>query len=217
MSRSSSDSDHHDTITYQNTPKFKSVFHSVIGNGLVSDVLLWRNTRLSASILLGVTAIWSLFEVYEYNFVSLLCHIFILGMLIIYITYTMAKYTQWDLPDFEEITIPESTFKWLYRKTNQLLLKFYYTASGEDLTRFFLTMTSFWIISVIGSHFSSLNLLYLCFLCIEILPALYERYENDVNHLVSKGIRDMKLLVEQFGTKFLDKIPKGQIKERKRN
>ncbi|XP_071742341.1 reticulon-like protein B9 [Rutidosis leptorrhynchoides] len=215
MSKSSSDSDHENT--HQDTIKLKGYFHSIIGQGQVSDVLLWRNTRLSASILLGVTAIWSLFEVYEYNIISFICHVSILAMLIIYITYAMAKYTQWDLPDFEEITIPESTFKWLYKKTNSLLLQFYYTASGEDITTFFLTMAFLWMISVIGSHFSSLNLLYLCFLCIEILPALYERNEHEVDYLVNKGIRDMKHLMEQFGSNILNKIPRGKVKEKKHN
>ncbi|KAI3730603.1 hypothetical protein L1987_61775 [Smallanthus sonchifolius] len=216
MATSSTDSDH-DNKTYQNMENFKRYFQSFIGKGHVSDVLLWRNTRLSASILLGVTAIWSLFEVYEYNFVSLICHISIVAMLIIYITYTMAKYTQWDLPDFEEITIPESAFKWLYRKTNKLLLKFYYTSSGEDLVQFLSTMALLWMISVIGSHFSSLNLIYLCFLCVGTLPAIYERHEGEVDYLVSKGIKDAKRLLEQFDSNILSKIPRGQVKEKKRN
>ncbi|KAM0015313.1 hypothetical protein Hdeb2414_s0033g00724571 [Helianthus debilis subsp. tardiflorus] len=216
MATSSTDSDY-DTQTYQNMATFKRYFHSFIGNGQVSDILLWRNTRLSASILLVVTAVWSLFEVYEYNFVSLVCHVAIGAMLIIYITYTMAKYTQWDLPDFEEITIPESMFKWLYRKTNRLLLKFYYTASGEDLVRFLSIMATLWMISVIGSHFTSLNLIYLCFLCVGTLPALYVRHESEVDYLVRKGIIDMKRLLEQLNYNILSKIPRGQVKEHKLN
>ncbi|XP_024991998.1 reticulon-like protein B9 [Cynara cardunculus var. scolymus] len=204
----SSDSD--DSIR-ENVATVKRYLHSTIGKGQVADVLLWRNTRLSASLLLGFTAMWFLFEVYEYNLISLLCHIAILAMLILYITYTIAKFTQWDLPDFEELTIQESAFKWLYKKTNSLLLKFYYTSSGEDLTQFFLTMTSLWMISVIGSYFSSLNLIYLCLICIGTLPALYERYEHEVDYLASKGIRDMKNTLKQFEFNVLSKIPREQV------
>ncbi|KAI3733929.1 hypothetical protein L6452_13388 [Arctium lappa] len=209
----SSDSD--DSI-HENVATIERYLHSTVGKGQVADVLLWRNTRLSASLLLGFTTMWFLFEVYEYNFISLLCHIAILAMLIIYVTYTTAKFSQWDLPDFEELTIQESTFKWLYKKTNNLLLKFYYTSSGEDLTRFFLTMASLWMISVIGNHFTSLNLIYLCFVCIGTLPALYERYEHEVDYLASKGIRDMKNMLKQFDSNVLNKIPRGQVKEKKR-
>ncbi|XP_076914515.1 reticulon-like protein B9 [Bidens hawaiensis] len=216
MAISSTDSDH-DNKSYQNMANFKRYFHSFIGKGQVSEVLLWRNTRLSASVLLGVTVVWSLFELYEYNFVSLVCHITMAAMLIIYATYTMAKYTQWDLPDFEEITIPESMFKWLYRKSNIVLLKFYYTASGEDLVRFLSTMAILWTISIIGSHFSSLNLIYLCFLCVGTLPALYVRHESEVDYLVSKAIKDAKRLLEQFNSSILSKIPRGQVKEHKSN
>ncbi|KAJ9554285.1 hypothetical protein OSB04_018330 [Centaurea solstitialis] len=201
---------------HENVARIERFLHSTIGKGQVTDLLLWRNTRLSASLLLGFTAIWFLFEVYEYSFISLFSHIAILAMLIIYGTYTTAKFTQWDLPDFEELTIQESTFKWLYKKTNDLLLNFYHTSSGEDLTRFFLTMASLWMISVIGSYFNSLNLIYLCFICIGTLPALYERYEHEVNHLANKGIRDMKNMLKQFDSNVLNKIPRGQVKEKKR-
>ncbi|KAL7587842.1 hypothetical protein Lser_V15G37136 [Lactuca serriola] len=214
LSQSSDSDDHH--IHQNNAKTFKRYFHSFIGNGPVADVLLWRNTRVSASLLLGTTTMWFLFEVYEYNFVSLLCNLAIIGMLTIYVTYTMAKYTQWDLPDFEEITIQEAAFKWLYKKTNRLLLEFYYTASGEDLIRFFMTLISLWMISVIGSHFSSLNLIYLCFLCVGTLPALYQRYEKEVDYLVSKAIRDMKIVLKQFDSNVLSKIPRGKVKEKKR-
>ncbi|KAI7748183.1 hypothetical protein M8C21_012649 [Ambrosia artemisiifolia] len=135
------------------------------------------------------------------------------AMFFICVTYTMAKYTQWDLPDFEEITIPESKFKWLYKKTNELLLKFYYTASGEDYVLFFSTMATLWVISVIGSHFSSLNFIYLCYLCVATLPALYERHESEVDYLVHKVIRDMKRLLEELNSNILSMIPRGQVKE----
>ncbi|KVI05389.1 Reticulon [Cynara cardunculus var. scolymus] len=170
----SSDSD--DSIR-ENVATVKRYLHSTIGKGQVADVLLWRNTRLSASLLLGFTAMWFLFEVYEYNLISLLCHIAILAMLILYITYTIAKFTQ----------------------------------CGEDLTQFFLTMTSLWMISVIGSYFSSLNLIYLCLICIGTLPALYERYEHEVDYLASKGIRDMKNTLKQFEFNVLSKIPREQV------
>lgn len=51
----------------------------------VADILLWRNRNLSAGILAGATLIWFLFDVVEYNIVTLLCHIALVGMLLLFI------------------------------------------------------------------------------------------------------------------------------------
>lgn len=56
-----------------------------IWNFAVADVLLWRNKNLSAGILAGATVVWFLFDVVEYNLVALLCHIALLGMLMLFI------------------------------------------------------------------------------------------------------------------------------------
>ena len=61
----------------------------------VADVLLWRNRKVPAAVLIGVSAIWFLFEVAEYNFVTLLCHISITTMLVIFIWCMSAEYIGW--------------------------------------------------------------------------------------------------------------------------
>ncbi|KAI3720066.1 hypothetical protein L6452_20976 [Arctium lappa] len=176
--------------------------HSVLGGGHVADLLLWRNKSLSAAILLAVTMIWFHFEVVEYNFISLICHISILVMLMVFITYTMAKFADWDLPDIHEITIQESAFKWLYRIINWLLHK--------------LVILSLWITSVSGSYFSSLNPLFFCVDWVGTLPALYEQYERKVDHLISRGSKDAKKAFKKFDAEVLSKIPRGRVKKKKR-
>ncbi|KAL2482367.1 Citrate synthase 4 [Forsythia ovata] len=65
--------------------------HSVLGRK-VADVLLWRDTRVSATILFGSAAIWFLFYFGEYNFVTLSCNIFITTVLVIFIWSTGAEF-----------------------------------------------------------------------------------------------------------------------------
>nr|XP_043623202.1 reticulon-like protein B9 [Erigeron canadensis] len=190
--------------------------HYVFGGGQVADLLLWRNKSLSAAVLLGITMIWFLFEVMEYNFVSLMCHLSILVMLMVFITYTAAKFANWDLPDIHEITIQESVFRWLYRKINWVLVRFYDISSGENFIEFFLVIAALWMVSVIGSYFSSLNFLFFCAICLGTLPALYEQYEREFNHLISKGTKDAKKAFKKFDAEVLNKIPRGHVKERKR-
>ncbi|RRT82031.1 hypothetical protein B296_00013574, partial [Ensete ventricosum] len=57
---------------------------------IVADILLWRNKYLSAGVLAGATVIWFLFEVAEYHFLTLLCHISITTMLVVFIWSNVA-------------------------------------------------------------------------------------------------------------------------------
>ncbi|KAL3501772.1 hypothetical protein ACH5RR_036221 [Cinchona calisaya] len=190
--------------------------HQILGGGKVADILLWKNKNLSAAILIVFTLIWFLFEVVEYNFITLLCHIAIIIMLIMFIWSTGAGFVDWSPPDFHAITVSEATFRWLFAKINWLLMKFYDISSGKDLTTFFLAITFLWILSVIGTSFSSMNLLYIGFLSSATLPALYERYQCEVDHLLSQGNRDVKKLYKKFDSQILNKIPRGPVKEKKR-
>lgn len=54
------------------------------------------------------------------------------------------------------------------------------------------------------------------FMCLATLPALYERYQNEVDYLVSQGNQDMKKLYKKFDTEVLNKIPRGPVKQRKK-
>ncbi|KAK3031578.1 hypothetical protein RJ639_036377 [Escallonia herrerae] len=188
--------------------------HTILGGGKVADILLWRDKSLSAALLLGATMIWYLFEVVEYNFVSLLCHISILMMLVLFIIYAGSGFANWSPPDVRDITIPEHAFRWLFSKINWLLLKFYYISSGKDFKQFCLVSNSSPLrrntIPALFSIFFKYG-----FVCMEIIPALYERYEREVDYLASRGNRDVKKLYKKFDSKVLTKIPRGPVKEKK--
>ncbi|KAL2973131.1 hypothetical protein AAZX31_14G030900 [Glycine max] len=55
--------------------------HHILGGGKSADVLLWRNKKISASVLSAATAIWVLFEWLNYNFLTILFFVVALGML----------------------------------------------------------------------------------------------------------------------------------------
>lgn len=61
-----------------NAPALKNV---VTVNCAAADVLLWRNKKISSSVLAGATAVWVLFEWLNYHFLTLLCFAVVLGML----------------------------------------------------------------------------------------------------------------------------------------
>ncbi|KAI3463864.1 hypothetical protein Pfo_020527 [Paulownia fortunei] len=193
--------------------------HAVLGGGKVADLLLWRDTRVSAAILIGIAAIWFLFEVEEYNLVTLLCHLIITTMLVIFIWSSGAEFFNWNPPNIPKIILQDSTSReaasTFHRKFNDLLSNLLYVASGFDPKLFLLTIVSLWIISVIGSSISSLNLLFFGLLCLETLPFLYERYEDEVENLAYKVNRRMKKMYKKFEAEILRKIPRGPVKDKK--
>ncbi|KAE8077264.1 hypothetical protein FH972_015839 [Carpinus fangiana] len=189
--------------------------HNILGGGKVADILLWKNTKLSAAILAGFTTIWLLFEVAEYQFVTLLCHLLIITMLIIFIWSKAAGFIDRRPPNIQEIRLSESTWRHLFTNVNWFLYKFYEISSGKDLKHFFLAVSCLWMLSVVGTYFSSLNLSYIAFLCIQTLPVLYERYEKEVNYFATKSNQDVKKWYRKFDSNVLNKIPRGPVKEKK--
>ncbi|KAL6555225.1 hypothetical protein OROGR_006483 [Orobanche gracilis] len=171
--------------------------------------------RLSAAIVAGFSIIFFLFEVAEYNFVTLLCHILMAIMLILFVWYNAAGLITWRVPKIYDLEIPESTFRFFYIKLNLFLRIFYDISTGKDLKLFSVTIIGLFIISAIGSYFTTLSLLCIMLLCLMTLPVMYERYEYEVEYLASKGNQDVKRLFNKFDSNVLNKIPRGPVKEKK--
>ncbi|XP_022954524.1 reticulon-like protein B9 [Cucurbita moschata] len=193
--------------------------HEILGGGKVADILLWRDTKMSGALLLGMTTLWFLFEVVEYKFVTLVCHLSITSMLIFFIWCTGAEIFKWNPPRLPEVILKDSAFKEVastfHRRINQFLSKIFDIAYGKDLPLFFLAIVSLYLLSVIGSYVSFLNLVYFGFVALETLPFLYVKYEEEVDHLAGKAIYHTKKSYRNFDAKFLNKIPRGPVKDKK--
>ncbi|KAE8667755.1 Reticulon-like protein B9 [Hibiscus syriacus] len=192
---------------------------AILGGGQVADVLMWRNPKVSAALLLGVTTIWFLFEVVEYNFVTLLCHISLTTMLVIFIWCISADYFGWNRPNIPELLSNENAFyevaSIFHWKFNQFLKKILHIAGGNDPVNFFLVLISLYIISVIGSYFDFVNLLFIGFVSMGTLPYLYSRYEKEVDYHAGQMSRKMSKMYKRFDSRVLNKIPRGPVKEKK--
>ncbi|WOH03389.1 hypothetical protein DCAR_0622786 [Daucus carota subsp. sativus] len=195
--------------------------HALLGGGQVADVLLWRDRKVSSAIMAAVTVAWFLFEVVEYNFITLLCHIFITSMLVIFIWSTAADLFNWAPPQIPKIVLQDSSFRdvalTFHIKFNQLLSTFIYIACGNNLKLFAMAVLLLWLVSLIGNYISSLNLLFLGILSLETLPFLYERYQKEVDYFGGKVYRKMRKIYKKFDSTVLDKIPRGPINGKKTN
>ncbi|XP_028794488.1 reticulon-like protein B14 [Neltuma alba] len=189
--------------------------HAALGGGSLADIMQWKDKKKTGAIVGAFTFIWFLFEGLEYPFVTLLCHLLLAAMLILFLWYNAAGLITWGPPGVHDLQISESTVRHFCAGVNWFLRKFYEISIGRDLSLFFATIAGLWIMSAIGNYFTTLNLMYFLFLCMVSLPVMYERYEYEVDYLASKGNQDLRRLMSTLDSTVLNKIPRGPVKEKK--
>ncbi|KAM5567795.1 reticulon-like protein B14 [Rosa sericea] len=112
------------------------------------------------------------------------------------------------MPSEINIQLPQSTCIYFFGTVNWFLLKFCEITSGKNFKLFFVAMAGLYMLSSIGTYISSLNLLYTIILSVGTLPALYARYETQVDTIAARCIGVVKNLCKLFQVKVLDKIPR---------
>ncbi|KAF5732519.1 reticulon family protein [Tripterygium wilfordii] len=207
------------------TPRLNRLFgrqkpvHHLLGGGKSADVLLWRNKKISASVLTGATAIWVLFEWLNYNFLSLVCFALIFGMLAQFVwtnasgllNRSPSKVPRLVLPDeiFANIGIAVST------EVNRALGFLQDVACEGNLKHFLVALVSLWVAAIIGSWCNFLTVLYVGFVAAHTLPVLYEKYEDQVDDFAYKVFDQLRHNYQKLDAGVLSKIPKGKLKGKK--
>lgn len=193
--------------------------HEVFGGGKPADVFLWRNKKISASVLGGATALWVLFELLEYHLLTLVCHILILVFAVLFLWSNASKIINRSPPRIPEVKIPEDTLlqiaSAIRSEINHCLDILRDIASGRDLKKFLAVVVGLWFLSVVGSWCSFLTLFYITFVILHTVPVLYEKYEDEVDAFAEKATIEFKKQYAVFDDKVLSKIPRGPLKNKK--
>ncbi|XP_016467445.1 reticulon-like protein B5 [Nicotiana tabacum] len=194
--------------------------HKVFGGGKPADVFLWRNKKISASVLGGATAIWVLFELLEYHLLTLICHILIISLAVLFLWSNATTFINKKPPHIPEIHLPQDPFlqvaSALRIEINRALALLREIASGRELKKFLGVVAGLWILSIVGSWCNFLTLFYILFVLLHTVPVLYEKYEDKVDPLAEKAMHEIKKQYAVFDDKVLSKIPRGPLKDKKR-
>ncbi|XP_038878127.1 reticulon-like protein B5 [Benincasa hispida] len=195
--------------------------HSVLGGGKPADVFLWRNKKNSAGVLGGVTALWFLFELLEYQLITLVCHILILLLAIVFLwsyANTFINKTPPQIPDFR---VPEDCLlevvSSLRIEINHVISTLRDIAFGRDLKKFLSAFIGLWVLSIVGNWCNFLTLLYISFVLLHTVPVLYEKYEDQVDPIAEKALIELKKQYAVFDAKVLSKIPMWPLQGKKKN
>ncbi|ERM99266.1 hypothetical protein AMTRI_Chr02g254110 [Amborella trichopoda] len=185
--------------------------HKVLGGGKSADVLLWRNKKISSSVLTGATLVWVLFEWLNYHFLSLVCFGLVLGMLILFLWSNASGMISRSPPEVPRITLPEELFVNVAvsagAQVNLVLGFLQDVACGRNLKQFLIVAASLLALSVIGSWCNFITVLYLGFVAAHTLPVLYEKYDDQVDGFVYKVLNQLQHGYKKFDSRVLTKIP----------
>ncbi|KAJ9147120.1 hypothetical protein P3X46_029318 [Hevea brasiliensis] len=207
------------------TSKFNRLFgrekpvHHLLGGGKSADVLLWRNKKISASVLSGATLIWVLFEWLNYHLLTLICLALVLGMLAQFVWTNASGLFNRSSSKVPRLVLPDEVFVSVGRSIGvevNCALQFLQDVScGGSLKQFVVIVASLWAAAVIGSWCNFLTVLYIGFVAAHTLPVLYERYEDQVDDFVYKVLEQLQGHYRKLDAGLLSKIPKGKLKGKK--
>ncbi|GAV69910.1 Reticulon domain-containing protein [Cephalotus follicularis] len=193
--------------------------HKVLGGGKPADVFLWRNKKISGGVLGGATLIWVLFELVEYHLLTLVCHISILLLAVLFLWSNANTFINKSPPRIPEIHLPEEPFlqvaSALRIEINQGFAVLREIASGRDLKKFLIVIAGLWVLSAVGSWCNFLTLFYISFVLLHTVPVLYEKYEDKVDPFAEKALIEIKKQYAVFDAKVVSKIPIGPLKAKR--
>ncbi|KAK4275640.1 hypothetical protein QN277_018684 [Acacia crassicarpa] len=151
--------------------------HHILGGGKSADVLLWRNKKISASVLASATLMWVLFEWLDYHFLTLVCFALVLGMLVQFLWSNASGFVSREQAKIPRLVIPDNLFVNIATaagaELNQGLRFLQDVACGGNLKLFLIVVASLWAVAIIGSWCNFISVIYIGFVAAHTLPVLY--------------------------------------------
>ncbi|PIN17448.1 Reticulon [Handroanthus impetiginosus] len=193
--------------------------HHLLGGGKSADVLLWRNKKISASVLTAATVIWVLFEWLNYNFLTLISFVLIIGMLAQFVWRNASAILNRSPSKVPRLVLPEEVFvnagKAIGYEVNCGLRFLQDVACGGNIKQFLVVVASLCAVAIIGSWCNFLTVLYIGFVAAHTLPVLYERYEDQVDGFVYNVLEKFQQNYRKLDSGVLSRIPRGKFRGKK--
>ncbi|PRQ58306.1 hypothetical protein RchiOBHm_Chr1g0357851 [Rosa chinensis] len=193
--------------------------HHVFGGGKPADVFLWRNKKISAGVLGGATAVYVLFELLQYHLLTLICHILVGTLAILFLWSNAHTIIHKTPPRIPEVCLPEEPFlqvaSELRHQINWTFAQLHNIASGRELKKFLIVIAGLWVLSIVGSWCNFLTLFYITFVLLHTVPVLYEKYEHKVDPLAEKATVEIKKQYGVFDAKVLTKVRETVLKNKR--
>ncbi|XP_051136279.1 reticulon-like protein B8 isoform X2 [Andrographis paniculata] len=209
------------------TSKFNRLFgrekplHHLLGGGKSADVLLWRNKKISASVLTGATIIWVLFEWLNYHFLTLICFTLIAAMLVQFLWKNASGMlnSRRSSSRVPRLVLPEEVFvnigKLVGSEVNRGLGFLQDVACKGSIKQFIVVAGSLFAAAIVGSWCNFLTVTYIGFVAAHTLPVLYERYDDQVDDFAYRVLDQLQGHYRKLDAGVLSRIPKAKFRGKK--
>ncbi|KAH7866205.1 hypothetical protein Vadar_017041 [Vaccinium darrowii] len=186
--------------------------HQILGGGLVADVMLWRRKSLTVWFLFVTLAVWLVFEKSGYTLLSLVSSVLLLLLVILFLWAKSAELLNRPPPPLPDLYLSEEVVNeiagFIRSHINALLSTSKDIALGKDTRMFFRVAAYMCLLSVIGGFADFLTLGYTSLLIILTIPALYEKFEDDIDMYILMGCRELQQLYVKFDVEYFGRVRK---------
>ncbi|GJP72261.1 hypothetical protein CLOP_g3012 [Closterium sp. NIES-67] len=184
----------------------KSV-RELLGGGKAADVLLWKDWKSSAGILVSVAGLWIVFERSGFTLLTILADVLMILISLVFAWAQVSSLLNKPGPAFPALRLSEdvvrSTALRLRDQANRALLLAHDVALGKDYMLLIKVLSTLYLISVVGGWFHFLTLVFTGVLVAFTLPLLYDRYEDQVDAHLSQALAQIShaksLLEDKMG------------------
>lgn len=188
----------------------QSLYH-LLGNGTFADIILWRKKHLSAAILAGASGVWIYFDWFGCHVVPFVSLTLLIVTSVLFLWSNAAAFVNRSAPRLPKWQLSEETVIHVAANMNEginrLIALFREIALGEDIKLFLVVQLSLWIVSVVAGWFDFLTLAYIGIIFALIVPALYERYEDTIDHCVQSALEELHKIYLKSHQNAVNQIP----------
>ncbi|CAA0836318.1 Reticulon-like protein B12 [Striga hermonthica] len=193
--------------------------HQILGGGLVADVILWRKKNLTVGILAVALAAWMVFEISHYTLLSLVSSVFLLLFTILFLWAKSAAILNRPPPPLPHLYLSEEftneVANLVRDHVNFVLFVFEEIAHGRDSSMYLQVAISLLTISIIGSLTDLFTLCYACLIVVLTVPAIYERYEDQIDTYVLIWYGKLQQWYARFDEICISKAHKWVLEKKK--
>ncbi|KAG6401340.1 hypothetical protein SASPL_138193 [Salvia splendens] len=167
---------------------------------------------MSASLLASSTVIWLLFEWIGYHLIPFICHFLILALATLFLWSNLSFYVHKSPLNLPVIELPQdfctAVALLLCDRCNQAITMLWQVTSGKDLKNFLTAIFALWVVSIVGSWFDFLTIIYIINVLILTMPPLYEKHEDQVDSYALKAKARLQRQYSKLDENVLQKLPK---------
>ncbi|KAJ0740094.1 hypothetical protein HanOQP8_Chr06g0213041 [Helianthus annuus] len=185
--------------------------HRILGGGKSADVLLWRNKKISASVLFGATAVWVLFEWLDYSFIPLVCFGLVICIIGQFIMSRLLNRPPQSLRLSDELFVNIGTA--VGAEVNRTLAFLQHVGSRGDIKQLAIVIGSLLTAAIIGTWCNFFTVIYMGFVAAHTLPVVYEKYDDQIDNAVYNVLGKLQNNYSKLDASVLSRIPKATRKK----